>query len=148
MFQAAVDQRQFAVVVGLDIEFGEGLVAPGAAVVAVAVGVHARGIQHEAGAVGRALGAEVVFAQAVAAYQGFGANARWAFAVAGEHLDHAAGVAAVQGRCRAAQHFDAFGGVEVERGGLALAVWGAGRDAVGDEFEAAHAERRTGAKAA
>ena len=35
---------------------------------------------------------------------------------------------------------DAFGGVEVEGGGLALAVRVGGGDAVGDELDAAHAE--------
>ena len=41
LLQAAVDQGQLAVVIGLEVELGEGLVAAGAAVVAVAVGVHA-----------------------------------------------------------------------------------------------------------
>ena len=140
LLQAAVDQCQLAVVIGLDIELGEGLVAARAAVIAVAVGVHARGVEHKPGAIRRALGAQVVFVQAVAAHQGFGADTRRAFAVAGEHLDHAAGVAAIQRRRRAAQHFDALGRVEVERRGLALAIRGTGGDAVGDQLDAAHAE--------
>jgi len=148
LFQAAVDQRQFAVVIGLDIKLGKGLVPACAAVVAVAVGVHARGVEHKTCAVGRAFGAQVVFVQAVAADQGFGADTWRAFAVAGEHLDHAAGVAAVQGGGRSAQHFDAFGGVEVECGRLALAIRGAGGDAVGDQLDAAYAKGRPGAKAA
>jgi len=148
LFKAAVDQRQFAVFIRLEVELGKGLVAARSAVFAVAVGVHARGIQHKADVVGRALGSKVVLAHAVAAHQGLGANARRAFAVAGEHLDHAAGIAAVQGGCRAAQHFDTLGGVEVERRRLPLAVRGARRDAIGNQFDATHAKCRAGAKAA
>ena len=140
LLQAAENQRHLAVVVGLEVELGKGLVAPRGAVVAVAVGVHARGIQHKAGAVDRAFGAQVVLAQAVAADQGFGADARRAFAITREHLDHPAGVAAIQGGGRPAQHFDAFGGVEVEGRRLALAIRGAGRNAVGQQLDAAYAE--------
>lgn len=45
-------------------------------------------------------------------------------------------------------HLDALGGVEVEGGRLALAVRVGGRDAVGDELDAAHAEGRARAEAA
>ena len=84
--------------------------------------------------------------QAIAADQGFGADTGWAFAVAREHLDHPAGVAAIQGGGRAAQDFDAVGGVEVEGGGLALAIRGAGGDAIGNQLDPAYAKRRTRAK--
>ena len=114
--------------------------------VAVAVGVHARGIEHKAHVVCRAFGREVVFAHAVAAHQGFGADARRPFAIAGEHLNHPARIAAVQRGRWAAQHFDAFGGVEVKGRGLALTVRCAGRDAVGNQLDAAHAKRRACAK--
>ncbi len=148
LLQAAVDQRQLAVVIRLEVELGKGLVPAGAAVVAVAVGVHARGVKHETGAVRRAFGGEVVFVQAVAAHQGFSADAWRAFAVAGKHLDDPAGIAAVQGGCRAAQDFDAFGGIEVEGGRLALTVRGAGGDAVSNQLDAAYTKRRAGAEAA
>lgn len=55
---------------------------------------------------------------------------------------------AVHGGEGAAHHFDAFGGVEVEGGGLALAVRVAGGDAVGDQLDAAHAESGAGTEAA
>ena len=48
----------------------------------------------------------------------------------------------------AAQHFHAFGHIQVEGGGLALAVRHAGRDAVGDQLDTAYAEGRAGAEAA
>src|SRR5450830_946922 len=148
LLQAAVDQRQLAVVIRLEVKLGKRLVTAGAAVVAVAVGVHARGIEHETGAVRRAFGGQVVFVQAVAAHQGFSADAWRAFAVAGKHLDDPAGIAAIQGGCRAAQDFDALGGIEIERGRLALAVRGAGGDAVGNQLDAAYAKRRARAEAA
>ena len=131
----------------MEVELGEGLVAPRTAVVAIAVGVHARGIEHEARAIGGTFGGQVVLAHAIAAHQRFGADTRRAFAVAGEHLDYAARVAAIQGGGRAAQYFDALGGVEVERGRLALAVRGAGGDAVGNQLDTAYAKGRTGAEA-
>ena len=148
LFKAAVNQRQLAVVIGVQVELGKGLVAACSAVVAVAVGVHARGIEHKADVIGGAFGGEVVFAQAVAADQSFGTYARRAFAITGEHLNDPAGVAAVQGGRRAAQHFNALGGVEVEGGSLALTVRGAGRDAVCNQLDATYAECRAGAKTA
>jgi hypothetical protein len=49
---------------------------------------------------------------------------------------------------KAAQHFDALRHIKVEGGGLSLAVRHAGRDAVGDQLHAAHAEGGAGAEAA
>ena len=147
LLKAAVDQRQFAVFVRFEVELGKGLIAAGGAVVAVTVGVHARSIKHKTNAIGGAFGREVVFAQAVAANEGFGANTRRPFAVSGEHLNDPASIAAVKRGCRAAQDFDALGGVEIKGRGLALAVRCAGGDAVGNQFDAAHAKRGAGTKA-
>jgi len=147
LLEAAIDQRQLAVFVRLQVELGKGLVAAGGAVVAVAVGVHARGIEHKAHVIGGAFSCQVILAHAVAADQGFGTDTRWAFAVTGEHLNHPSGVAAVKGCGGAAQHFDTLGSVEVERGRLTLAIRSAGRDAIGDQLDAAYAKGRTGAKA-
>ena len=55
---------------------------------------------------------------------------------------------AVDRRERPAHDLDALGAVEVEGRRLALAVRHRGRDAVGDEADAAHAEGRAGAEAA
>lgn len=55
-----------------------------------------------------------VLAQAIAAHQRFRTDSRCAFAIPGKHLDHPAGVTAVLCRRRAAQHFDAIGGIEAE----------------------------------
>lgn len=52
------------------------------------------------------------------------APTRGAFAIPGKHLDHPAGVTAVLYRRRAAQHFDAVGGIEVEGRRLTLAIRG------------------------
>ncbi|MGG2035265.1 hypothetical protein AB1K01_00185 [Pseudomonas paraeruginosa] len=60
LLQAAVDQRQATVGVGPEVELGEGLVAPRGAVVAVAVGVHPRGIHQETDAVALAFRVQVV----------------------------------------------------------------------------------------
>jgi len=57
-------------------------------------------------------------------------------------------VVAVDGGKWSAQHFDALGRIEVEGGGLALAIGHAGRNAIADQFDAAHAEGRAGAEAA
>ena len=62
-------------------------------------------------------------------------------------MNHATGVTAIQGCRRAAQHFNALGGIEVEGCSLALAVGGAGRYAVGNQLDAAHPKRRAGTKA-
>ena len=147
LLKAAVNQRQLAVVIGVQVELGKGLVATCSTMVAVAVGVHARGIEYKADIIGGAFGSEVVFAHAVAADQGFGTNARRAFAITGEHLNNPAGVAAVQGGRRATQHFNALGGIEVEGGGLPLTVGSAGRDTVCNQLDATHAECRARAKA-
>lgn len=82
LFQAAVDQRQAAVGVGPEVELGEGLVAARGAVVAVAVGVHPRGIHQETDPVALAFRVQVVAAQAIAADGGFRADPRGALAVA------------------------------------------------------------------
>ena len=140
LLKAAVDQRQFAVVIGLEVELGERLIAARGAVVAVAVGVHARSIEHKANALSGAFGRQVVFAQPVAAHQGFSADAGRAFAIAGKHLDHATGIAAVQRGCRASKDFDALGCVEVKCRGLTLTVRGAGGNTVCNQFDAAHAK--------
>lgn len=142
LFQAAVDQRQAAVGVGPEVELGEGLVAARGAVVAVAVGVHPRSIHQETDPVALAFRVQVVAAQAIAADGGFRADPRGALAVAGEHLDHPAGVAAVDRRGRPAQYLDALGDVEVEGRGLALAIRRAGRDAVGEQLQPADTEGR------
>ncbi|MCY1408896.1 hypothetical protein D9M71_242280 [compost metagenome] len=149
LLQGAGDQRQTALVVGPEVELGEGLVAARGAVVAVAVGVQARGVQHEARVAGvvAALGVDMVALQLVAAEQAFRADARRALAVAGEHLDHPAGVAAVERRGRTAQHLEALGDVEVEGRRLALAIRRAGRDAIHQQLDAAHAEGRARAEA-
>src|SRR5690606_30371229 len=98
LFQAAENQVECAVVVRRKVEFGEGLVAAGGAVVAVAVGVQARGVEYKTDAIGFAFRAEAVARQAVAAEQGFDARTRAAATIPGKHLDDAAGVAAVQRR--------------------------------------------------
>lgn len=67
---------------------------------------------------------QVVLAQAIAAHQRFRTDSRCAFAIPGKHLDHPAGVAAVLCRRRAAQHFDAIGGIEAEGRCLTLAIRG------------------------
>ncbi len=148
LFQAAVDQRHAAVGVGPEVQLGEGLVAARGAVVAVAVGVHPRGIHQETDPVALAFRVQVVAAQAIAADGGFRADPRGALAVAGEHLDHPAGVAAVDRRGRPAQYLDALGDVEVEGRGLALAIRRTGRDAVGEQLQPADTEGRAGAVAA
>ena len=89
----------------------------------------------------------MVFTHAVTADQCFGADARRAFAIAREHLNHSARVAAIQRRSGAAQYFDALGGVQVERCRLTLAIRGAGRNAIGNQFDTAYTKRRTRAKA-
>jgi hypothetical protein len=63
-------------------------------------------------------------------------------------LDDAAGVVAVQGGERTAQDFDALGHVQVEGGGLALAVRHGRRDTVSNQTYTAHTEGRAGAEAA
>src|SRR5450830_69653 len=55
---------------------------------------------------------------------------------------------AVDGGKRSAQYFDAFGGIEIEGGGLALAIGHGGGDAVADQAYATHAKRGTGTEAA
>ena len=116
--------------------------------VAVAIGVEARGIDDEADAGLLALQADADLGRAPAAAEHAGAHARCAFAGAREELDDTARVVTVHGGEGAAHHFDAFGGVEVEGGGLALAVRVAGGDAVGDQLDAAHAESGAGTEAA
>ncbi|MND93267.1 hypothetical protein D3C80_854490 [compost metagenome] len=142
LLQAAVDQRHARVVVGLEIDLGEGLVTARSTVVAVAIGIQARGIQYEPCAVVTALCREVVLVEAVAAKGGFGPHACRPLPVPGKHLDHTTGVAAIQRRCRAAQHFDPVGHVQVQRGGLPLPVGRTGRYAVTQQLYAAHAKGR------
>ena len=95
LLKAAVNQCQFAVFVGLEVELGKGLVAARGAVLAVTIGVHTRSVEYKAHVINRTFSRQVVFAHAVAAHQGFGANTRRTFAVTREHLDHATRVAAV-----------------------------------------------------
>jgi len=54
-------------------------------------------------------------------------------------------ITAINGGRRAAQHFDAVSHVEVQRGRLALAIRGAGRDPVAEQLDATDAEGRAGA---
>ncbi|MNZ88098.1 hypothetical protein D3C78_1069810 [compost metagenome] len=150
LFQAAEDQRQAAVVVGLQVEFGECLVAAGGAVIAIAVGIHARGVEQEAGGVGlvATFGVDMIPVQLVAAEKGFRADPWRPLSVAGEHLDHPAAVAPVERRGRPAQHLEALGHIEIEGRRLPLAVRRARRDAVHQQLDAAHTECRPRAEAA
>ncbi|MNZ71102.1 hypothetical protein D3C78_894570 [compost metagenome] len=150
LFQAAEDQRQAAVVVGFQVEFGEGLIATGGAVVAIAVGIHARSVEQEAGGAGlvAALGIDMVPAQVVAAEDSLRPDPWRPFSVAGEHLDHPAAVAAVERCGRPAQYLETLGHVEVEGRRLPLAVRCARRNAIHQQLDATHTECRPRAEAA
>ncbi|MCY1353164.1 hypothetical protein D9M68_470360 [compost metagenome] len=148
LVEVVVDQRQLAVGVRTQGQLAEGLVEDGRTVVAVAVGLEMGAVEDETGAAVAALGREPFPLGAPGAQGGAAGQARRTFAITGEQLHHAAGVAAIGGGEGAAQHFHMVQHVEVEAGGLALAIRGAGRDAVAEQLDPAHTEGRAGTEAA
>ncbi len=148
LVQGVGDDGDLAVARGRDGQLGVALFARGGAVRPVAVGLEARRIQDIADPARLALRIQVKLAHAVAAGRAAELDGRRTLAVAGEELHDTARVIAVQGREWAAQHFDAFGHVEIEGGGLALAVGHGRRNAVRNQANAAHAEGRARAEAA
>ncbi len=124
------------------------VIAISLAVIAIAVGMEARKVRDP---VERApLSAELQCAAvgAIAADQNVALERRPFRPVLGQDVDHAAGGVAVERGERPAQHLDALGGVQGESRRLPLAVGHGGRDAVGDQPDAAHAEGRAGAETA
>src|SRR5471032_1233912 len=148
LMQGVGDDGQRAVCIWLDGNLAESLFARGGTMVAVAIRTKARAIEHIADAACLALRADIYFTGAVAAARQIQFDGRRILAILGKQLDHAAGMVAVDSRKRSAQYFDALGGIEVEGGGLALAIGHGGGYAVADQAHAAHAKGGTGAKAA
>ena len=72
-----------------------GLVAPRRAMVAITIGVEPRDVDHVTDSACLALRIDVGLAQSIAAAGGRELDARGAFAIAREQLDHAAGVVAI-----------------------------------------------------
>src|SRR5690606_39620133 len=115
---------------------------------AVAVAVEYRGREVVAGAGGGAAQARASGQVAMAAGGRTQVQARLWSAVGAPQLDYATGGIAVERRERAAHDLDAVAGGEGEVRDLALAVRCGGRDAVGIQAHAAHAEGRARAEAA
>ena len=148
LVQAVGDDGQLAVRIGLDGDLAERLFARGGAVVAEAVRAEARTVEYVADAACLALRRQVYLAGAETAARHIQFDGRGILPILGKQLDHAARMVAIDGRKRSAQHFDALGRIEVEGSGLALAIGHAGRNAIADQFDTAHAEGRAGAEAA
>jgi len=114
----------------------------------VAVGVEGAVVGHQAHGTRAAAGLPVGAAHAVAAQGDLPVDLRLRACFAGGGLDDASGRVAIELRQWPREHFDALGRCQADRGGLALSVRDGGRNAVGDQADAAKPKRRTGAKAA
>ncbi len=150
---AVKDQAQLANVVDAHAKFGIGQVLTRTAVVAIAAGnkagrgdgvVHVTCLSTVSGCTG---GFQAVAPATVAAVVAAGFDSRGLLTGFGSDVNHAAGGVTIQGREGAAQHFDALDAVEIDIGGLSLAVRHGRRDAIDVHADAAHAVGRAGAKA-
>jgi hypothetical protein len=129
-------QRERGVAAQRIAQLGVQMVALRRAVVAVAAGLEVRKL------------AEAVHPAVLAAELQRGAARAIAADEARLDDDHAAGRVAIQRGERTAQHLDPFGRAEPEGGRLSLPVGHGRRNAVGDQANAAHPERRARAEAA
>ncbi len=151
---AVKDQAQLADVIDAHAEFGVSQVFTRAAVVAVAAGDETGrgdGIVHVAclsPVSHRTGGLQAVAPATVAAVVTAGFYSRRLLASFGGDVNYAARGVAVQGREGTPQHLYALDAIEIDIGGLALAVRHGCRDPIDIHANAAHAVGRAGAEAA
>ena len=132
------NQGQPAVGIQVGGQLDHRLIARCCAVVAETVGGKTRGINDVTQIAHFALRRNIGLPGAIATARHRGFNGRRTLTVARKELDHAAGMIAINCRKRPTQHFDALGLIKIESRCLALPVGHAGRNAIGDQLDAAH----------